>query len=71
MLKVRGAAASFEEQLAMAKENKRNLMTEVISKTAGRDNLNSLILPRTVPNLLYPRDLTRACQEIFYGDGVK
>ena len=49
----------------MTKENKRNLMTEVISKTDGRDNLNSLILPRTLPNLLYPRDLTRACQEIF------
>lgn len=54
----------------MTKENKRNLMTEVISKTDGRYNLNSLILPPTLPNLLYPRDLTRACQEIFYGDGV-
>ena len=70
-VKVRGAAASFEEQPAMKKENKRNLMTEVISKTAGRYNLNSLILPRTLPNLLYPRDLTRACQEIFYSDRIR
>ena len=44
---IRGPDASFEEQPAMRKENKRNLMTEVISKPAERLSLNSLSFPRT------------------------
>jgi len=53
----------------MRKENKRNPMTEVISKPAERLSLNSLSFPN-LPDLLYPRDLARACQEIFSGEGV-